>query len=70
MQTTRESGKLLAVKDGWLMCPACGRSRVLRIYPDTEGKAIAVYCKKCGRESLVDIDKSQSQRHESQSQRR
>ena len=59
MQTTRESGRLLAVKDGWLLCPVCQRAKVLRVWPETEGRAIQVYCKRCGRETLVDIDKCQ-----------
>ena len=59
---------MLTVKDGWLLCPACGRSRVLKVHPETRGEAFPVFCKKCGRESLVDIDKSQCQSHESQSQ--
>ena len=64
MQTTGGNGKILAVKDGWLMCPKCGKSKVLRIYPETKGEAIQVFCKKCGRESLVDIE--QCQCHECQ----
>ena len=64
MQTTAGSGKLLAVKDGWLLCPVCRGTKVLRIWPETEGRAIQVFCKKCGRESLVDIDKCQG--HECQ----
>ena len=66
MQVTQKDGKLCAVRNGWLLCPACGRSRVLRVYPETRGETISVYCKKCGRESLVNIVESQS--HESQSQ--
>ena len=58
LQTTQKSDKL-TVKDGWLLCPSCGRSKVLRILPETRGRAIQVYCKKCGRETLVDIDKCQ-----------
>ena len=59
MPGSGNGGKILPVKDGWLLCPACKRSKVLRIYPETSGKAIQVFCKKCGRESLVDIEKCQ-----------
>lgn len=49
----------MAVKDGWLLCPVCQKAKVLRVWPETEGRAIQVYCKRCGRETLVDIDKCQ-----------
>lgn len=64
MQTTRETGKLLAVKNGWLLCPKCGRQRVLRIYPETRGEMIQVYCRMCRRETIVNIEKGQC--HEGQ----
>ena len=59
MRTTEKHGKLLAVKNGWLICPKCGGSKVLRIYPDTRGKKIQVYCKRCRKESIVNIEACQ-----------
>jgi len=52
----------LTVKDGWLLCPACGRHKVLRVTPETWAENLPVYCKHCGRESIVDIDLRLSQR--------
>ena len=49
-------GKLI-VRDGWLMCPSCGKQRVLRIYPETRAKCLQVYCKRFGHEHIVNIDK-------------
>ena len=66
MQTTRESGRLLAVKDGWAACPICGKPRLIRILPETRAKSLPVYCKHCKTESIVNIDPSLS--HERLSQ--
>lgn len=50
----RESAKLI-VKDGWLLCPACGRGKVLKVRPKTRATDLTVYCKVCGRETIVNI---------------
>ncbi len=63
LQTHGVCGKL-TVKDGWLMCPICGRQKLLRLRPDTVAKALPVYCKRCGQESIVNIDQSLSQRRD------
>lgn len=59
----RNRGKCdkLVVKDGWLMCPVCGKGKVLRIHADTTAHALPVYCRRCGQESIVNIDESLSQ---------
>ena len=54
----------LTVKDGWLLCPVCGKHKVLRLTPGTTAKDLPVYCKRCGQESIVNIDQSLSQRRE------
>ena len=48
-------GKLI-VKDGWLMCPQCGKMKVLRLEAETTAHALPVYCRRCGQESIVNID--------------
>lgn len=40
---------------GWLICPACGQWKVLRILPNTEARNLPVYCKRCHQESIVNI---------------
>ena len=55
MKAAEKNGKLI-VKDGWLMCPQCGRQRVLRLTAETRARNLPVYCKRCNRESIVNID--------------
>ena len=37
------------------MCPACGKHKVLKLLPNTEARSLAVFCKRCGKESIVNI---------------
>ncbi len=46
----------LTVKDGWLLCPVCGKGKVLKLRRDTTAENLVVHCKKCGRESVVNIE--------------
>ncbi len=60
MQQNRNCGKLI-VKNGWLTCPVCRRNkRLLRVPPDTEAKALRVYCTDCKTELILDIARGQS----------
>lgn len=62
LQSDTGCGKMLPVQNGWLICPACRQWKVLRLLPDTEVKHLPVYCKRCHKESIVNIPaKSQSQ---------
>lgn len=54
MRKSDDCGKIKA-NQGWLLCPACGKQRVLKLMPSTEAKDLVVYCKKCGKESVVNI---------------
>ena len=55
MQVAEKRDKLV-VKDGWLICPACRRSKVLKVLSNTRAENLVVHCKKCGRESVVNIE--------------
>ena len=55
MQTGRKDDKLVA-KNGWLLCPHCGKGKVLRLNPETRAQSLTVYCKICGKETIVNID--------------
>lgn len=60
MQQEQNCGKLI-VKNGWLACPVCRRNkRLLRVPPDTEAKALRVYCTDCKTELILDIARGQS----------
>ncbi len=55
MQSMPKTAKL-AVKNRWMLCPACGRGKVLKLNPGTRAVELTVYCKICGTESIVNID--------------
>lgn len=55
LQTEPECGKLI-VKDGWVMCPICGKGKLLKIRPDSIARNLPRKCKRCGQETVVNID--------------
>lgn len=66
MQVNTKSVKLI-VKDGWISCPVCGRNhRLLRITDETEACGLPVYCRTCRSELILNIDKGQSVKRQSQ----
>lgn len=52
---TDSSGRRLAVRQGYIICPNCRRKRLLRLLPGTRGSSVALYCKCCHQEVVVDI---------------
>lgn len=38
------------------MCPVCGKGKVLKLREDTTAYALPVYCRRCGQESIVNIE--------------
>ena len=60
LQLQQKHGKLLAVKDGYLVCPTCRRNkRLLKIAPDTFAVRMTAYCRDCKTEHIVDIEQGQ-----------
>jgi len=58
LQTYGKCGKMLTVRDGWLVCPHCRKNaRVMKIRPDAEGVRLTAYCRVCRNEILIDIHK-------------
>lgn len=53
-------GAKMKAKNGWLLCPVCGRGKILKIAPETRAESLVVYCRLCKSESLVNIDESLS----------
>lgn len=67
MQTQEKRGKILTVKDGYLVCPRCRQNnRVMKINPDTTARHAVAFCRRCKAEIIVDI--SEGQCFESRSQ--
>lgn len=54
LQNTGMCGKLV-VKDGWAMCPVCGR-KLIKLLPGTSIRLLPVKCKHCKQESIVNIE--------------
>ena len=55
MQTKMECGKL-NTKDGWVICPICGKGKLLKLLPTTSVRNLPRKCKRCGQESIVNIE--------------
>lgn len=67
MKHQTKCGRVLSVKDDFLVCPRCRRNKkVIRITPDTTAINLAVYCRYCKSEIRIDILEGQC--FESQSQ--
>lgn len=52
-------GGTLVTEDGWVLCPECGRGKLLRLPRDGRVRAYA-YCRYCHRERFLNIDLSLS----------
>ena len=55
MQTDVRCGKLV-IRNGWVYCPVCGKGKLLRIRPDTTTRNLPRKCKRCGQETIVNIE--------------
>ena len=55
MQSNMRCGKLV-IRDGWVSCPVCRKGKLLKLRPDTTAQNLPCKCKRCGQESLVNID--------------
>lgn len=51
-------GRIIAVHEGWAVCPDCGRGRLMPIHPATRGRMIPAWCKRCRRQHYLNIDAS------------
>lgn len=55
MRTGPERDKLVT-KDGWVICPVCGKGKILKVNPDTTVHNLPRPCKRCGQISIVNIE--------------
>ncbi len=61
MQVTDQHGKILTVRNGYLICPNCRRNRrLMKILPDAHAQQVVAYCHDCKTESILHITKGQS----------
>lgn len=66
MQMQGKHDRILCVRDGYLQCPVCRNKRLMKINPDTEARALVVFCRKCKSENIVDIEQGQCFKSRSQ----
>lgn len=61
LQNDDGRGKLLPMRNGFLICPYCRRNKkLMRIPPKSEGRGLVAWCKDCRREVKFDIFAGQS----------
>ncbi len=44
------------VENGWVLCPHCGRGKVLHLRPGTRAVQLEVYCRRCRQSSVIRLD--------------
>ena len=55
MQSNMRCGKII-VRDGWVICPVCQKGKLLKVRADTTAQNLPRKCKRCGQETLVNIE--------------
>ena len=55
MQTAAGCGKL-TIRDGWVICLVCGKGKLLKIRPVSTARNLPRKCKRCGQETIVNIE--------------
>jgi len=50
-----EKRDTLVIRNEWVICPVCGKGKLLKVRPDTFVANLPRKCKRCGFESLVNI---------------
>lgn len=41
------SARIVAVRDGWAVCPICGNRRLKRVRPDESAALVFIHCRRC-----------------------
>lgn len=55
LQSPESYGKLI-IKDGWVLCPVCGKGKLQKLLPDTTAYHLPRKCKICGHETILNIE--------------
>ena len=55
LQDTKKCGKLITVKDGYIVCPVCRFKTSQQLRSDTEAVNLRVWCRKCKQVTVVNI---------------
>lgn len=50
---------MLPSAKGYLICPGCRMTKLIRVRKETVATGLQVYCRRCKREFLVDIREGQ-----------
>lgn len=48
-------GGRMKSEERWIPCPVCGRKRFYHLLPGAAGRNIAVWCRQCRQEIVLDI---------------
>lgn len=46
----------IVTKDGWAICPVCGKGKLIKLLPTTTVHDLPCKCKRCGQESKLNIE--------------
>ncbi len=55
MRIENKCGKL-TVEDDWVICPVCGKGKLLKLLPTSIVRNLPSKCKRCGQETIVNIE--------------
>nr|DAF68032.1 MAG TPA: cysteine-rich protein [Caudoviricetes sp.] len=51
--TGTEAKAGVVTKDGYILCPVCGRKTTVKTLPETEMKNFPLYCKWCRQQTVI-----------------
>lgn len=55
MMTVESEAGRLRTKGNWVLCPVCRRGKLLKLQPETRAKNLAVFCRVCKTETIINI---------------
>lgn len=41
--------------ENWILCPVCGKGKVLHVLPGTRAVELEVFCRRCRQRSVIDV---------------